>query len=399
MRILIACTHPTVVGGVETYLQDVVSSLRGRGHSVALLVSTAPVPGGRPIQEAGADCPVWCPALLGRAETRRLVEAWGPDVAFSHGLDAPEDEESLVERCPTVLFAHGHNGTCVSGSRTHAFPTYRPCQRRFGLACLLHYFPRRCGGLNPATMVRLYRTQKRRAALFPRYAAVIVASRYMVEEYRRHGVPEARLHRVPLFPTGRPHESSTLRGRTSGDRVLMVGRLYKEKGPCLLVEAVGRVNAMMGRPVTLVVAGEGPERPRMEGLANRLGVRAEFHGWVDAEQRTALMRGADLLAVPSVCPETFGLVGVEAGRLGLPAVAFAVGGVPDWLIPGKSGELAPGDPPTARGLAEALHRALADGEHLQKLSAGAWETARCFSREEHVSRAESILARAAEAPE
>ncbi len=214
MRILIACTHPNVVGGVETYLRDLIPALRRRGHAVGLLTSTAAVPNGTPIHEPAPDLPVWTLAGEGRAEARRKIDAWKPDVAFLHGLDSPEDEESLVERHPTVLFAHGHNGTCVSGSRTHAFPTPRPCQKTFGLSCLLHYFPRRCGGLNPVTMAGLYLRQKRRSRLLPRYTAVIVASRSMADEYRRHGVPEERLHRAPLFPTGlAPDPSAPRRAR------------------------------------------------------------------------------------------------------------------------------------------------------------------------------------------
>jgi glycosyltransferase involved in cell wall biosynthesis len=398
MRILIACTHQNVVGGVETYLRDVIAALRGRGHVVGLLASTEAVPSAAPIHETAADLPVWTLAGKDRAEIHRELEVWAPDVAFLHGLDAPANEEALVERFPTVLFAHGHNSTCVSGSRTHAFPIYQPCQKRFGLGCLFHYLPRRCGGLNPFTMNQLYRVAKRRFDLLPRYAAVIVTSRFMVEEYLRHGVSRPRLHRVPLFPTGLRPDPSAPEDRATSDRVLMVGRLYKEKGACLLVKALARVNDLLGRPVTLVVAGDGPERTRMEALSIRLNVRTEFHGWVGLEQRTVLMREADVLAVPSVCPETFGLVGVEAGCVGLPAVGFAVGGIPDWLIPGTSGELAPGDPPTAQGLAAAIRRVLADRDYLRRLSVGAWETAHNFSRDQHVASVEAVLAHVAGKP-
>ena len=395
MRILVACTHQNLVGGIETYLHDLLPALRARGHAVGLLTSFAAVPE-RP-RVAGPELPVWSLDRGGWAGVSGEVEAWRPDVVFLHGLDAPADEEALVERYPTALFAHGHNGTCVSGTRTHAFPTHRPCGRRFGPACLALYFPRRCGGLNPVTMTRLYLIQKRRAGLVPRYAAVIVGSRYLADEYRDHGVPAERLHRVPLFPTGQaPDPAPPRRPRT--DRVLMVGRLYKEKGAHLLAEAVARAAARLGRALTLVVAGEGPERAAMQARAARLNLPAEFHGWVGPERRAELMRGADLLAVPSVCPETFGLVGVEAGCLGLPAAGFAVCGVPDWLVAGESGELAPGDPPTAAALADALWRALADPDHLRRLSAGAWRTARTFSREAHVAAVEAVLARTAGVP-
>jgi glycosyltransferase involved in cell wall biosynthesis len=124
-------------------------------------------------------------------------------------------------------------------------------------------------------------------------------------------------------------------------------------------------------------------------------VAATFHGWVDREQRDRILGAADLLAVPSLWPEPFGLVGVEAGRLGLPAVGFAVGGIPDWLIAGKTGELAPGDPPTVAGLADAIVRALRDPVHHAHLRRGAWEHARPFTIASHLDRLEPILAGAA----
>jgi glycosyltransferase involved in cell wall biosynthesis len=96
------------------------------------------------------------------------------------------------------------------------------------------------------------------------------------------------------------------------------------------------------------------------------------------------MRRADVLAVPSVWPEPFGMVGVEAGGVGLPSVAFAVGGIPDWCEPGVSGELAPGNPPTSEGFADALVRALADAGHHARLREGAWRMARRFNAGRHV---------------
>jgi len=97
--------------------------------------------------------------------------------------------------------------------------------------------------------------------------------------------------------------------------------------------------------------------------------------------------------VPSLWPEPFGLVGIEAGHLGVPAVGYAVGGIPDWLIAGVSGELAPGDPPSPRGLADAIVRALSNHDHYNRLCAGARQTAELFSVDQHVNHLEAILSR------
>ena len=60
-------------------------------------------------------------------------------------------------------------------------------------------------------------------------------------------------------------------------------------------------------------------------------------------------------------------------------MAYRVGGIPDWLSAGESGELAPDDPPTVAGLADAIHRSLADPSHYARLSRGAFEIASRFT--------------------
>src|SRR5262245_19017241 len=111
----------------------------------------------------------------------------------------------------------------------------------------------------------------------------------------------------------------------------MVGRLTKAKGGEQLLRAIPLASAKLGRPLSVTIAGTGPEHERLETLGRVLAVAVTFTGWVDAAMRTALMREADLLVVPSVWPEPFGLVGLEAGSVGLPAVAYASGGILDWL--------------------------------------------------------------------
>jgi glycosyltransferase involved in cell wall biosynthesis len=382
MRVLVATILQNVVGGVETYLHALLPALRARGHEVALCCEQAADPSLPLI--GSQDVPVLTGCDL------RSVSAWRPDVVYSQGLQSPQLEEAFVRAYPTVLFAHNYHGTCISGTKMQAAPCPRPCQRTLGPGCLAAYLPRRCGGLNPWTAWTLYRTQQQRRRLLDRYAAVAVASRWMFEEYRRHGVAEDRLHLLPLFPPGVEPDAQPPLERALTGQILMVGRLTALKGGLCLVEAVGQARRLR-RDLTLVVAGDGPERQPMADAARRFDVPVRFAGWVGVAEREALMREADLLAVPSLWPEPFGLVGIEAGCVGLAAVGYAVGGVPDWLVPGQSGELAPA-PPTAKGLADAISRALADPAHLGRLRRGAWETARRHSPDAHLTALEDLLA-------
>jgi glycosyltransferase involved in cell wall biosynthesis len=382
------------VGGAENYLRSAMAALARRGHQLSLLHESPAPPHAEPVAPAGPGVPRWCVAELGAAAALRALAAWRPDVVWVHGLADPALEASLLGSQRCVLFAHGYYGTCVSGLKRHAFPEPRACARRFGAACLALYLPRRCGGLDPARAVADYRRQARRLGLLASYRAVVVASAHMRDEYLRHGVGAGRLRLLPLLADTSPDPGPPAPRRFTG-RLLMVGRLSDGKGGDQLLRAIPAASARLGRALRVTLAGEGLRLAAWRALAHRLGVDAEFPGWVDRERRTALLREADLLAVPSTWPEPFGLVGLEAFAVGTPAVAFATGGIPEWLRPGETGELAPADPPTPAGLAAAIVRALADPGHHAALRRGAWESARRHAAFDHAAALEEILAGAA----
>jgi glycosyltransferase involved in cell wall biosynthesis len=264
-----------------------------------------------------------------------------------------------------------------------------------GLGCLALHYPRRCGGLDPGDVLRTYRLQRRRLRFLRQYAAVLVASRHMFDEYARHGVAGDQLHLAPLPPTGIVADAEPPSPAARTDRVLLMGRLTALKGGHCLIEAIREASQVLGRSLTLTVLGDGPERRRLEDACRRHGVAAEFPGWVDANRRNALLRASDVLAVPSLWPEPFGLAGIEAQCVGLPAVGFAVGGIPDWLIDGVTGALAPGDPPTPAGLAAAIVRVLGDWDARGALAQAAWERGRERDMDGHLGVIEPVLAAAA----
>jgi glycosyltransferase involved in cell wall biosynthesis len=89
------------------------------------------------------------------------------------------------------------------------------------------------------------------------------------------------------------------------------------------------------------------------------------------------------------------MIGPEAGSAGLPAVAFRMGGIPEWLRDGISGFLAPANPPTATALAAAITKSVGDPGLHRQLREGARREAKRFSLKQHVERLVEILARIA----
>src|SRR5262249_11398143 len=87
----------------------------------------------------------------------------------------------------------------------------------------------------------------------------------------------------------------------------------------------------------------------------------------------------------------FGLVGIEAGCVGLPSVAFDVGGIGDWLEGSVTGEWANPGSLTSRALAGGIVRALSNAEHHQRLREGAWTRAGRFTKENHLDKLEMVF--------
>jgi glycosyltransferase involved in cell wall biosynthesis len=166
------------------------------------------------------------------------------------------------------------------------------------------------------------------------------------------------------------------------------------KGGDILIRAASYASRLLGTPVRLTFAGSGPVEQPWRELATALNVHATFHGWVAGHSRTALLRSASVIAVPSLWPEPFGLVGLEAAVHGVPAVAFDVGGIGEWLRDDVNGRLVR-EVGSARGLGTAMVQMLTRSLDLTRLGDGAVTVASQLSLAAHLEIVEGVLARAA----
>ncbi|MDP9376080.1 MAG: glycosyltransferase family 4 protein [Actinomycetota bacterium] len=227
--------------------------------------------------------------------------------------------------------------------------------------------------------------------------AVIALTARLAGLMERQGVPPSRIHVIPsgvvpvssespsrlvrsaggkLAPSSAPR-SSVFGGpdplvRDGRPRVLFVGRLAEQKGARYLVEAAP---LMRTADVDIVIVGDGPERGMLEDLTRRLRSqhRVRFAGFHPHDAIAEVLRGGDVLAMPSVYEE-LGSVLLEAMEAGLPIVASDTGGIRDAI--GDAGVLvAPRD---AAGLARALDALLADTDRRAEITAHARERAKDF---------------------
>jgi len=111
----------------------------------------------------------------------------------------------------------------------------------------------------------------------------------------------------------------------------------KEKGIEYLIPVV----KLLPDELSLYIAGSGRYEKRLRKKVEKAGLtgRIKFLGFLGREKLADFYNRCFALILPSVWPEPFGLVGIEAMSYAKPVVAFKAGGIPDWLTDGVNGFL------------------------------------------------------------
>jgi glycosyltransferase involved in cell wall biosynthesis len=310
------------------------------------------------------------------------ARALRPSAIHLHQFDDPQVLASLQQIAPVVASVHGY---VACTSTVHYFRPGQECTRAHGPGCVPNLAVRGCAHTrDPRTLPPGYRRATASVQALRRADLAISYSSTIDRHLATNGI--ARRAIVPLFATMRPADAS---GHAQRRRVVFAGRIVTPKGVAVLIRAARGIDA------EFVICGDGWQLEAMRKLARKLGVqeRVRFTGWLAPEQLARELAEASVVAMPSLWPEPFGLVGIEAHAAGRPVVASATGGVRDWLKDGVSGLLVkPGDP---RALAVALEQLLADPARQHEMGeAGRALVAARFTPERHVAALAQAYAQA-----
>jgi glycosyltransferase involved in cell wall biosynthesis len=194
---------------------------------------------------------------------------------------------------------------------------------------------------------------------------------------------------APEVPAMPPRDVLREKLALDGQTLVFAGRLGPQKALGVALDALSEVDG-----VSLLVAGDGPERPSLERRAAELGLaaRVRFLGSVPRRRVLRLFHAADGSLLSSAW-ENYPHTVVEALAVGCPVIATAVGGVPEVVADGANGLLVPPGDPAA--LAAAISRFFGDSELRARLSAAAPGSVAGLSEAAVFGEIEAELARAA----
>lgn len=378
MRILLLVETLTI-GGLPNYVLELARALAERGETVGLAYGGGEVP-------VFLDCRgVELVALSTNGflqpfelqDSLQAVRDWEPDLLHLHLCSVLSLLQALPSLgVPLLRSFHDYTSVCLRRGRRR-FPGDR-CSRPLGWSCALQgclLGAPRSGSRLPGLQDLPAKLAER--AVYQAFSASVVGSQHMRRVLLLNGFAECDVTVVPYFSRFDQQalglvslgaaKAPGLPGHERPLRLLFTGQAVKGKGLEVLVKALAQLRGDWH----FTAISSGPRLPVAKALAARHGIaeRIAFIEWLPQEQLADHYRNADLFVLPSVWDDPGPLVGIEAMSFETPVLAFPVGGIPDYVLDGRTGYLT--SSVSVAGMAAGLQRALDQADSLPVLGQAA----------------------------
>lgn len=360
---------PPDIGGPASHGPDVAGFLASRGHAVRVLTTAVAPPAAEayPVDWISRDLPKGVIHVRAGIEIARLARA--AEVVYTTGMFGRSSGGAFLARRPYVI-------------KLTADPAFERARRRGLIGGNVDEFQRARVGASVRAL-RVARDLELRHA-----AHVFTPSAYLRELAVSWGVDSSHVtvlpNPVPPLPPLRSRDELRASFGMTGPTLAFAGRLTAQKS---LEVALAAVEAVDG--VSLLIAGDGDERPRLERLA---GGRVRFLGSLPRPRVVELFAAADATILSSSW-ENFPHTVVEALAVGTPVIATTAGGVAEVVANEENGLLVPaGD---VEGLADAVRRFFGDLGLRDRLRRTASRSVERYAPERILAELESTLVRVA----
>lgn len=318
-------------GGGERYLLDLCNILEESGHGTVIISSRHQenyhIKGRKEYFIDGSfglksGLKMW-------KVVRDILCKENPDLIHFHETLAflsPFILRRLMRLKPTAQTLHTAFYFCPK--TTKILPSREICFYAMGVKCITN-------GCLPEIDLSLALHMLWRKWVTAKADRVVVPSLYIKEEAVRNGITAEKVAVIPHFT------EKNLRNEyvePEGNSILFVGRTDPLKGIRELIAALSLIKEKIWKAYIL---GIGDGLNEHEKMAEDKGIkeRIMFLNNLDYADLDKYYQKASVVVFPSMSPESFGLVGIEAMSFGRPVVAFDVGGPREWLVDGETGFL------------------------------------------------------------
>jgi glycosyltransferase involved in cell wall biosynthesis len=395
---MLAQNYSPIIGGEERHVQDLSIELSKRGHEV--VVATLHTPGAAEF-ELDNGVRIYrvkstmqrSPWLYSQKERSHAPPFPDPEVMLALRQIIAREQPQIVHAhnwilhsflplkawggAPLIVSVHSYNLVCVQQRLMHfgvlcSGPSLAKCLR-----CASHHYGILKGNVTTLTH-RLSQPAVRAAVdmFLPVSMATAIGNGLIEKQLPFEVIPNFLPDEMDLSSG----EMDTYFSQLPEDGYLLfVGDLKLDKGVGVLLQAY----ADLQNPPPLVLIGRKcPDTPSdLPGNVILMG------SWPHAAVMEAYRRSSMSL-LPSVCPETFGIVVIEAMSMGRPVIASRIGGLSDVIIDGENGFLVP--PGDAAALKQAIQRLLDDSELRGRMERGALRRAQDYRASAVVPRIEAV---------
>jgi glycosyltransferase involved in cell wall biosynthesis len=328
------------------------------------------------------------PAAAGAGSRTRFGEAWAgtwsprayrslaavvdevrPDVCHVHHvferLTVSVLDALRRRRVPTVMTLHDYKPVCPN---FRLFTDGAPCTRCLSgryVEVVRHRCLEGSRWRSVAAAADAYASRAR--GLYHRVDRFLAPSAFLRDRVVEGGLPADRVAVLPNPAVA----ASAPRPRPAGPpAIVYASRLVAEKGVDTLLDAAAR----LPDDVRLRMLGSGRAERQVRARVAAEGLPVDVLGPQPPEVVRAHLRQATAAVMPSLWWENCPMAVLEAGALGVPTVASAVGGIPELIDDGASGLLVP--PGDAEALAAALTGLVERPAEAARLGAAAWARVR-----------------------
>ncbi|UHD17112.1 glycosyltransferase family 4 protein [Thiocapsa bogorovii] len=281
--------------------------------------------------EKAARIPKVIYSFEARRKIRDLIRVARPDIAHAHNVYhhiSPSIFGALKEEgIPTILTLHDlklacpaykmltHDGICerCKGGRIWNVVAHKCVKDSYALS----------GTIALETLVhRALQLYSRNVERF------VVPSRFYLEKFVEWGWSRDRFTYLPNFVDTTRFTPDP----TPGKAFVYVGRLGHEKGLRTLIKAAALAD------VPLRIIGTGPEEEMLRALAEQTGGQVEFLGYLAGEDLQKAIKASRALVLPSEWYENAPISVLEAYALGRPVIGARIGGIPELIRSGETGD-------------------------------------------------------------